>query len=123
MAGEADWLCAGKKSNQSAGKNSEGDTQKKGMNAFAAWVEIFYLWCFKERKDSIKLELVKFPQFKSKSGHALVFCRLLFIHNVPRQLGQNTSLVFYFYGLSRINWALSSHITQPLIKEFSASAV
>ena len=35
----------------------------------------------------------------SKSGHALVFCRLFFIHNFPCQLGRGHSLFIYFYGL------------------------
>ena len=34
----------------------------------------------------------------SKSAHALVFCRLFFIHNFPCQLGRGHSLFIYFYA-------------------------
>ena len=37
----------------------------------------------------------------SKSAHALVFCRLFFIHNFPCQLGRIHSLFFYFYDWYR----------------------
>ena len=45
MAGEADWLCAGKYRNLAAGKKFEGDNPKKGhlklANALAAFTEKF----------------------------------------------------------------------------------
>ena len=45
----------------------------------------------------------------SKSAHALVFCRLFFIHNFPCQLGRFHSLFFYFYGADVQRPATMSH--------------
>ena len=48
----------------------------------------------------------------SKSAHALVFCRLFFIHNFPCQLGRCHSLFFYFYELGRYNVEIIQYITK-----------
>ena len=46
----------------------------------------------------------------SKSAHALVFCRLFFIHNFPCQLGRGHSLFIYFYVQSMLQTAHSAEI-------------
>ena len=47
------------------------------------WRKTFICGAFRKRKDAIKYDLWNCRRLCRKSGHALVFPRLLFMHNVP----------------------------------------
>ena len=122
MAGEADWLCAGKYYYLSGGKSSREVIQKgdlKLVNPLAALAE-FFLPVVLFQKEKILLNIAYkiaavyeqicsgphiflyknspslFPGTHTRPSYNAAF----FIHNFPHLLGRNTSLFFFFYAVS-----------------------
>ena len=98
MAGEADWLCAEKYCNLSAGKSPRAIIQKRDLklvNTFAALAENFTCWDLKIEKmlsnRTHKIAAVN----EQICFHALVFCCLFSYTILLASLGK-TLLSFSF---------------------------